>query len=170
MLHRRGRGRSRHLADNSTQAVPGARAGSAPRGSAKPLLSQSIPAAIDRAPTRSYTRSSEPVAQPVEHLTFNQGVLGSSPSGLTKQINWLAPARRERRGNVRHLWDKLCDKSEEQRVDGRDPIHGQACGARQECRERFPRRGPRQADADRAGRLNLADGGAPSSRSFASKR
>ena len=25
----------------------------------------------------------EPVAQPVEHLTFNQGVLGSSPSGLT---------------------------------------------------------------------------------------
>lgn len=28
-------------------------------------------------------RRDEPVAQPVEHLTFNQGVLGSSPSGLT---------------------------------------------------------------------------------------
>ena len=26
----------------------------------------------------------EPVAQPVEHVTFNHGVLGSSPSGLTK--------------------------------------------------------------------------------------
>jgi hypothetical protein len=26
----------------------------------------------------------EPVAQLVEHVTFNHGVLGSSPSGLTK--------------------------------------------------------------------------------------
>jgi hypothetical protein len=26
---------------------------------------------------------SEPVAQPVEHLTFNQGVAGSIPAGLT---------------------------------------------------------------------------------------
>ena len=26
----------------------------------------------------------ERVAQPVEHVTFNHGVLGSSPSGLTK--------------------------------------------------------------------------------------
>src|SRR5713226_1532998 len=42
-------------------------------------------AAIDRAQTRSYTRRSEPVAQPVEHLTFNQGVVGSSPTGLAKQ-------------------------------------------------------------------------------------
>src|SRR5713101_4766671 len=41
-------------------------------------------AAIDRAQTRSYTRRSEPVAQPVEHLTFNQGVVGSSPTGLAK--------------------------------------------------------------------------------------
>jgi hypothetical protein len=29
---------------------------------------------------------SERVAQPVEHVTFNHGVLGSSPSALTKQI------------------------------------------------------------------------------------
>jgi hypothetical protein len=28
-------------------------------------------------------RSPEPVAQPVEHLTFNQGVMGSNPIGLT---------------------------------------------------------------------------------------
>ena len=28
--------------------------------------------------------SPEPVAQPVEHLTFNQGVMGSNPIGLTK--------------------------------------------------------------------------------------
>ena len=28
----------------------------------------------------------EPVAQPVEHLTFNQGVAGSIPAGLTKFI------------------------------------------------------------------------------------
>src|SRR5260370_4385326 len=42
-------------------------------------------AAIDRAQTRSYTRRSAPVAQPVEHLTFNQGVVGSSPTGLAKE-------------------------------------------------------------------------------------
>jgi hypothetical protein len=29
---------------------------------------------------------SERVAQPVEHVTFNHGVLGSSPSALTKYI------------------------------------------------------------------------------------
>jgi hypothetical protein len=29
----------------------------------------------------------EPVAQPVEHLTFNQGVPGSNPGGLTKFAN-----------------------------------------------------------------------------------
>jgi hypothetical protein len=29
---------------------------------------------------------SERVAQSVEHLTFNQGVVGSSPTALTKQI------------------------------------------------------------------------------------
>jgi hypothetical protein len=29
---------------------------------------------------------SERVAQPVEHVTFNHGVLGSSPSALTKKI------------------------------------------------------------------------------------
>jgi hypothetical protein len=28
----------------------------------------------------------EPVAQSVEHMTFNHGVLGSSPSGLTNKI------------------------------------------------------------------------------------
>ncbi len=32
----------------------------------------------------------ERVAQPVEHVTFNHGVLGSSPSALTNQINHLA--------------------------------------------------------------------------------
>jgi hypothetical protein len=39
--------------------------------------------AIDRSGTRFYIRGGEPVAQLVEHLTFNQVVLGSSPSGLT---------------------------------------------------------------------------------------
>jgi hypothetical protein len=29
----------------------------------------------------------ERVAQPVEHVTFNHGVLGSSPSALTKNID-----------------------------------------------------------------------------------
>jgi hypothetical protein len=28
----------------------------------------------------------EPVAQPVEHLTFNQGVMGSNPIGLTTSL------------------------------------------------------------------------------------
>ena len=31
----------------------------------------------------------EPVAQLVEHVTFNHGVLGSSPSGLTNENNYL---------------------------------------------------------------------------------
>ena len=43
--------------------------------------------AIDRSRPRFYTRPCEPVAQMVEHLTFNQVVLGSSPSGLTNHIN-----------------------------------------------------------------------------------
>ena len=32
----------------------------------------------------------EPVAQPVEHLTFNQRVSGSNPDGLTNLLNDLA--------------------------------------------------------------------------------
>jgi hypothetical protein len=40
--------------------------------------------AIDRSRRRFYTRPGEPVAQMVEHLTFNQVVDGSIPSGLTK--------------------------------------------------------------------------------------
>jgi hypothetical protein len=36
------------------------------------------PPPIVRAPSR------EPVAQSVEHLTFNQGVMGSIPIGLTR--------------------------------------------------------------------------------------
>ena len=34
-------------------------------------------------------RESERVAQAVEHVTFNHGVEGSSPSALTKQDQWL---------------------------------------------------------------------------------
>jgi hypothetical protein len=48
----------------------------------RPLLTRR-----DTAPTH---RAGEPVAQMVEHLTFNQVVLGSSPSGLTKQKQSLA--------------------------------------------------------------------------------
>jgi hypothetical protein len=33
----------------------------------------------------------EPIAQPVEHLTFNQRVDGSNPSGLTNKIKELRP-------------------------------------------------------------------------------
>jgi hypothetical protein len=40
-------------------------------------------APIDPPGRRSYTARREPVAQVVEHLTFNQGVVGSSPTGLT---------------------------------------------------------------------------------------
>ena len=36
---------------------------------------------------RSHQRPWERVAQPVEHVTFNHGVLGSSPSALTNKIN-----------------------------------------------------------------------------------
>ncbi len=41
--------------------------------------------AIDRSGPRFYTRRGEPVAQVVEHPTFNQVVVGSSPTGLTKK-------------------------------------------------------------------------------------
>jgi hypothetical protein len=42
--------------------------------------------AIDPYPAGPYTAaSSERVAQMVEHVTFNHGVLGSIPSALTKQ-------------------------------------------------------------------------------------
>ena len=41
--------------------------------------------AIDQPEAHLYTRAYEPVAQVVEHLTFNQVVLGSSPSRLTKR-------------------------------------------------------------------------------------
>src|SRR5262245_6250273 len=45
------------------------------------------PADCER-PEESLNRArQEPVAQMVEHLTFNQVVLGSSPSGLTNKIN-----------------------------------------------------------------------------------
>ncbi len=37
----------------------------------------------------SKTSGFERVAQSVEHLTFNQGVLGSSPSALTNKIRYL---------------------------------------------------------------------------------
>jgi hypothetical protein len=43
----------------------------------------SLAFAIDRSRPRFYTRRGEPVAQMVEHLTFNQVVDGSIPSGLT---------------------------------------------------------------------------------------
>ena len=38
----------------------------------------------------------EPVAQPVEHLTFNQGVAGSNPAGLTKRGYRLVESHRHR--------------------------------------------------------------------------
>src|SRR5215210_6455507 len=44
--------------------------------------------AVDPPPPSPYLPStSERVAQPVEHLTFNQEVLGSSPSALTNEFN-----------------------------------------------------------------------------------
>ena len=69
---------------------------------------QSHPSPIDRAKASSYTRVrrartwgraillQEPVAQPVEHVTFNHGVLGSSPSGLTKDADKIRIALRRR--------------------------------------------------------------------------
>ena len=44
---------------------------------------------IDRAGARPYTPRLEPVAQPVEHVTFNHGVDGSNPSGLANIFNGL---------------------------------------------------------------------------------
>ena len=47
--------------------------------------------AIDPHPRAPYTAAlSERVAQMVEHVTFNHGVLGSIPSALTSKIKYLA--------------------------------------------------------------------------------
>jgi hypothetical protein len=46
----------------------------------------------------------EPVAQPVEHLTFNQGVMGSNPIGLTNNISNLAGSMRA------HIAEKVASK------------------------------------------------------------
>ena len=47
-------------------------------------------AAIDRRKRRPYTAPQvEPVAQSVEHVTFNHGVVGSNPAGLTNKIKHL---------------------------------------------------------------------------------
>src|SRR5215510_6630589 len=48
------------------------------------------PADCERPEESLNSARQEPVAQMVEHLTFNQVVLGSSPSGLTNKINGLA--------------------------------------------------------------------------------
>src|SRR5215813_501022 len=63
------------------------------------------PADCER-PEESLNRArQEPVAQMVEHLTFNQVVLGSSPSGLTNKIKhlaanwWLAASQKFRVGS-----------------------------------------------------------------------
>jgi hypothetical protein len=38
-------------------------------------------------------RQVEPVAQSVEHVTFNHGVQGSNPCGLTNKTGWLVRHR-----------------------------------------------------------------------------
>jgi hypothetical protein len=50
---------------------------------ANDLPERAVPSPIDPPGRRTYTARREPVAQVVEHLTFNQGVVGSSPTGLT---------------------------------------------------------------------------------------
>jgi hypothetical protein len=61
----------------------------------------------------------EPVAQSVEHVTFNHGVLGSSPSGLTNKnsgtsaqprtlINIEAPGHRLAQEGSGMRWSLLC--------------------------------------------------------------
>lgn len=53
--------------------------------------------AIDPHPPAPYTAAlSERVAQMVEHVTFNHGVLGSIPSALTKRIKQLSQIRKLR--------------------------------------------------------------------------
>ena len=55
------------------------------RGVAYRLSFDRVPASSNSSPGGTSTHApQEPVAQVVEHLTFNQVVLGSSPSGLTK--------------------------------------------------------------------------------------
>jgi hypothetical protein len=44
---------------------------------------------LTRRPSWRSTRQREPVAQLVEHETFNLGAVGSSPTGLTNNINML---------------------------------------------------------------------------------
>jgi hypothetical protein len=79
----------------SGSAPPAGRAHPRTAGPTEPAPPPIAPAvgarafAIDPSGPRFYTRPGEPVAQMVEHLTFNQVVLGSSPSGLTNKIKAL---------------------------------------------------------------------------------
>src|SRR5713226_6870926 len=47
-------------------------------------------AAWRRPPRATEARQREPVAQPVEHVTFNHGVPGSIPGGLTNKVKELS--------------------------------------------------------------------------------
>ena len=66
-----------------------------PAGIQASVSSAGLAPAIDPHPRAPYTAAlSERVAQMVEHVTFNHGVLGSIPSALTKEINNLARIRK----------------------------------------------------------------------------
>ena len=61
-----------------------------PAGIQASVSSAGLAPAIDPHPRAPYTAAlSERVAQMVEHVTFNHGVLGSIPSALTNKINYL---------------------------------------------------------------------------------
>ena len=73
---------------------------SGPAPFADPMASFLLTSAI----AQPYGRHEEPVAQPVEHLTFNQRVPGSSPGGLTNLlIDLTGHPRRERLFPVQNL-------------------------------------------------------------------
>ena len=68
-----------------------------PAGIQASVSSAGLAPAIDPHPRAPYTAAlSERVAQMVEHVTFNHGVLGSSPSALTNKINPLGRVTRNR--------------------------------------------------------------------------
>jgi hypothetical protein len=52
----------------------------------------------------------EPVAQSVEHVTFNHGVAGSSPAGLTNNFNMLGDkigALSSQKTGLGRLWEEI---------------------------------------------------------------
>ena len=113
--------RSGGRASGGQRRVPGRASGASPPGPAhdhgqhaRGAGPESNPVRVDGGPRSRYNdrqaiRHRDPLAQSVEHLTFNQGVAGSIPAGLTNEIKAFRPCHRIRAGRGRNAIRPVAD-------------------------------------------------------------